>query len=342
VKKGSWKTFSEQAGPMAAPRLFRRMAFFVLCGTIAGCGGDPLVSVGGLPQELEPADLLVFAPHPDDEMLGCAGIIRQALSRGKRVKVALFTNGDGFPLWASHVTHKAADRLGPEDYLELARFRQHQSQTALKALGGKPEDLVFLGYPDAGLGQVYLARGPTSFQQKFTKKTETYGMAQQDYHTAIHGRAASYTYESALADVVEIIRAFRPGRVCVTNEADTHRDHQAAFRFVRDGVKAAGYQGAFDTYLIHGGPEWPWPRGNAPQFPFEARQVKGVRNPLGVPWPPPRRVAISQEENRFKLAAIQAHSTHLAGAPPGPLAEELEWFESFVKSEEVFWPADPK
>jgi LmbE family N-acetylglucosaminyl deacetylase len=275
-------------------------------------------------------------------MLGCGGILRQAISKGKRVKIALFTNGDGFPLWASHLARKPVDRLTPEDYLELCRFRQLQSQAALKAIGGKPGDLVFLGYPDAGLDQVYLARGRAPFRQKFTQKTETYGLAQQEYHTALYGRAAPYTYESALADVVELIRTFRPRRICVTNEADTHRDHQAAFRFVRDGVQAAGFEGPFDTYLVHGGKEWPWPVGLKPQSPFEAHEVKGVRNPLGVPWPPPRRVPISLEENRFKLSAIQAHATHLADAAQGPLAEEREYFDSFVKSEEVFWPGNPK
>jgi LmbE family N-acetylglucosaminyl deacetylase len=318
---------------------FRRLAPFLLCGAVAGCGGTPATSAGELTQEREPADLLVFAPHPDDEALGCAGIVRQALAKGKRVKIALFTNGDGFPGVASLLAHKPAEQLAPEDYLALARFRQLQSLAALQALGGKPGDLVFLGYPDAGLDQVYLARGSAPFEQKFTRKSETYGPAQQDYHRAVHGRAASYTYASALADVVELIKSFRPGRVYVTSEADRHRDHQAAFRFVRDGIKAAGYEGVFETYLIHGGPEWPWPQGITPESRLEAHQVKGDQIPLGVPWPPPQRVPLSPEEARFKLAAIRAHATHLAGAMQGALVQEREYLESFVKSEEVFWPA---
>jgi len=289
-----------------------------------------------------PADLLVFAPHPDDEALGCAGILRQAIAGGRRVKVVVFTNGDGFPALASLITRSPADRLRPEDYLELARFRQIQSQAALRTLGGKPGDLVFLGYPDAGLDQVYLTGGSAPFRQKFTLKTETYGPAQPDYHTTVHGSAAPYTHASVLADVVDLIRTFRPGRICVTSEADRHPDHQAAFRFVRDGAKAAGYEGVLETYLIHGGPEWPWPRGITPQSGLEAHGVKGERIPLGVPWPPPFRIALSPEEVRLKLAAIQAHASHLAGAVEGPLVQEREYLESFVKSEEVFWRADPK
>lgn len=309
----------------------------LLLWTALGCGTAP---DGARVQA--PADLLVFAPHPDDEVLGCAGIIRRALAGGRRVKVVLFTNGDGFPAAASLVARKPADRLAPQDYVDLARFRQTQSQTAFKTLGGSPGDLVFLGYPDAGLDQVYLARGPLPFRQKFTGKAETYGPAQPDYRSAVYGHAASYTYDSALADVVELIRTFKPGRICVTSDADRHRDHQAAFRFVRDGVAAAGYTGAFETYLIHGGPEWPWPKGVTPESRLEAHEVKGIRIPLDVPWPPPSRIALTPEEIRVKHAAIRAHATHLAGALEGSFAEEREYLESFVKSEEVFWPADPR
>jgi len=297
------------------------MALALLAWTLSGCGGTAELETG------DPGDLLVFAPHPDDEALGCAGILRQAIARGKRVKVVLFTNGDGFPAFAALLARKPAESLTPEDYAELARYRQNQSRTALKELGGNPEDLVFLGYPDAGLDQVYLTRGPEPFRQKFTQRTET------------AGRGAPYTQASALADTVELLRTFKPGRVCVTSEADRHRDHQAACRFVRDAVKEAGYRGAFDTYLIHGGPEWPWPLGITPQSRLEEHLVKGERIPSGVSWPPPRRVPLSPEETRFKLAAIRAHATHLADAPPGPLRQERDYLESFVKSEEIFWPA---
>jgi LmbE family N-acetylglucosaminyl deacetylase len=299
---------------------FRSLALLLLAGCAAGTGGGRSV------------DLLVFAPHPDDEVLGCAGILRQSLAAGGRVKIVLFTSGDGFPGFASLLARKPAEQLGPEDFQELARYRQNQSLEALRVLGGRPEDLVFLGYPDSGLEQVVLARGPTPVQQKFTRRSETYGVAGR--------RPAPYTYAAALADVVDLIRASSPARICVTSSADRHPDHRAAFRLVSDGADAAGFAGPIDTYLIHGGPEWPWPLGITPESRFDAHSVKGEQIPLGVPWPPPRRIALSAEESRVKLAAIRAHATHLATATEGPLAHERAYLESFVKSEEVFWPAE--
>src|SRR5499433_1490944 len=77
-----------------------------------------------------PESIVVFAPHPDDEVIGCAGIIQQALARGARVKVIAITSGDGFPAAAAGVAHKPVDQVGPDDFLALSRFRQMQSRTA--------------------------------------------------------------------------------------------------------------------------------------------------------------------------------------------------------------------
>src|SRR6201993_4684267 len=90
--------------------------------------------------------IVVFAPHPDDEVIGCAGIIMQALARGARVKVVAITSGDGFPAAAAGVTHQAVDQVGPDDFIALSRFRQVESRTALGILGGKADDLIVLGY----------------------------------------------------------------------------------------------------------------------------------------------------------------------------------------------------
>src|SRR5499427_9522899 len=63
--------------------------------------------------------IVIFAPHPDDEVIGCAGIIMQALARGARVKVVDITSGDGFDAAAAGVTHKAVNQVGPDDFLVL-------------------------------------------------------------------------------------------------------------------------------------------------------------------------------------------------------------------------------
>jgi LmbE family N-acetylglucosaminyl deacetylase len=282
-------------------------------------------------------DLLVFAPHPDDETLGCGGILLQALRRGERIKVVFFTNGDGFPGFASRIRETPTERLREEDFKELARYRQDQAQAALRILGAAPGDLIFLGYPDSGLEAIYQSKGTQAFRQKYTGMSETYGAAQPDYHSWVHGRPAPYTSASVQEDVEELIRTLRPRRVCVTPDADQHPDHRAAFRFVRDALERTDFTGDVYTYLIHGGPEWPWPLGSTPASRYDAHDVKGKPVPLGVPWPPPLRVPLTLEEAGEKSKAVQAHASHLAGVSGGALGEERTFLESFVKAEEVFW-----
>lgn len=276
--------------------------------------------------------IVVFAPHPDDEVIGCAGVIMQELARGTPVKVVAITSGDGFPEAAAGVTHKPVNQVGPDDFLALSRFRQMQSRTALGILGGNAEDLILLGYPDGELGNLYNSTGDKVIRQQFTKKNETYALIQKDYHSSVHGKPAPYQRNSVLGDLVELLTTLHPTEIYVTDETDGHIDHRAAFWFLRDAAKQAGYKGAFYTFLVHGLPAWPFPTGVTPDQPFESRKVDGEVVPRGLPWPPPRRVPLTLEQAQRKLKSIQAHNIPVVGMP-----EHQAEMESFVKSEEVFW-----
>lgn len=76
---------------------------------------------------------LVLAPHPDDESLGCGGLIALACALGHPPAVAILTDGSG-----SHpgsVSHPPAD---------LAALRQAEARRAVACLGLPAERLVFL------------------------------------------------------------------------------------------------------------------------------------------------------------------------------------------------------
>jgi len=276
--------------------------------------------------------IVIFAPHPDDEVIGCAGIIMQALARGARVKVVDITSGDGFDAAAAGLTHKKVDEVRPDDFFALSRLRQTQSRNALEILGGKADDLIVLGYPDGDLGSLYDSTDEKVVRQQFTKKNETYALIQKDYHTSVHGKPVLYQRSSLLGDLAELLTTLQPTEIFVTDETDGHLDHRAAFWFVRDAAKQAGYKGAVYTYLVHGLPAWPFPSGVTPNRPFESRKVDGEMAPRGLPWPPPRRVPLTPEQAQRKLKSIQAHDITVVGMP-----DHQKEMESFVKSEEVFW-----
>src|SRR5215467_5306181 len=276
--------------------------------------------------------IVIFAPHPDDEAIGCAGIMQQALARGARVKVVDITSGDGFNAAAAGVTHKSVDQVGPEDFFALSRLRQIQSRNAIEILGGKADDLIILGYPDGDLGNLYERTDDKVIRHQFTKKDETYALIQKDYHTSVHGKPAPYKRSSVLDDLSEVLKTLQPTEIYVTDATDGHIDHRAAFEFVRDAAKQVGYKGAFYTYLVHGLPAWPFPTGVTPTQPFESRKVDGEVAPRGLPWPPPRRVPLTPLQAQRKLRSIQAHDIPVVGMP-----NHQKEMESFVKSEEVFW-----
>ncbi len=69
-------------------------------------------------------DVLVIAPHPDDEVLGCGGTIRRLAREGRRVAVAIVTKGT--PLYPSSQVRKvrreaarAAEILGVSELIFL-------------------------------------------------------------------------------------------------------------------------------------------------------------------------------------------------------------------------------
>src|SRR5215467_15401294 len=144
--------------------------------------------------------IVIFAPHPDDEVIGCAGIIMQALARGARVKVVDITSGDGFDAAAAGLSHKKVDEVGPDDFFALSRLRQTQSRQALEILGGKADDLIVLGYPDGDLGNLYESTDDKVIRHSATRKDETYALIQKDYHTSLHGKPVPYQRSSLLGD----------------------------------------------------------------------------------------------------------------------------------------------
>jgi LmbE family N-acetylglucosaminyl deacetylase len=287
---------------------------------------------------LTAADVVVFAPHPDDESIGCGGVIQQALAAGKRVRVVWFTYGDGYPLAAAALRGKAETQLVAEDFLALARVRQREGLAATRILGLKREDVTFLGYPDAGLDKVYETVGDAPFRSPFTGKSETFGPLRPEYHSMMHGRPAAYTRAAVLSDVAEIVRAAQPSQIYASSGADQHLDHHAAFLFVRDALASVGYGGKRSVFLVHAEPlaTYPCPPGPTPHTPiwpcppFDGRQIVP-----DAPWPPPERVPVTVAQAERKLAAIRAHRSQWQLEP------ERTYVETFVKSEEVFWPLSP-
>lgn len=291
------------------------------------------VSMASLPGE---ADILIFSPHPDDESLAFAGVILQAHSEGKKVYLVTFTNGDGFALAAATAFCKPMAALQPSDMLELGRLRQIEELEAIALLGLNATEVSFLGYPDGGLRRVYETSDNSVYTHPATQMRETYGLHQSDYHSVAHGRPAAYNKLSVLSDITEIIQRVAPRQIYVTHPADTHPDHRAVFWFVRDALRALQSKGSLYTALVHAGAAaaWPLPHGATPGQPFEPPPLVLKTGEHPVSWPPAKHIPLDADQARIKLSSIQAHRSQLR------LDIGVDFFESFVKREEIFWTVD--
>lgn len=280
---------------------------------------------------LPAADLLIFAPHPDDESVGAGGIIQQAVGAGKTVRVVFITSGDGYPQAMAARLKKPVAELRPADFVSLALTRQLEAMAAATILGLRPSDLIFLGYPDGALPDAYENESESGIESPFTALRATYGPAVPDYHTSTHGRPGPYTRRSLVADATEILRDSEPAQVFVTDQADTHPDHRATFNVVTEAAANAGYSGERLTMVVHSGSaeRWPWPSGATSSAGFEPHEVDGTTFPMGVRWPAPVRVPLTAAQCAVKMRAIAAHASQCA--------VDREYLESFVKAEELFW-----
>ena len=103
--------------------------------------GDVLRQIRDLPfadlDSFAPGTVLILAPHPDDETLGCGGMIATACARGRPPVVVVLTDGTG--------SHSGSPSYPPA---RLRALREAEARTATALLGLPPDRLHFLGLPD--------------------------------------------------------------------------------------------------------------------------------------------------------------------------------------------------
>lgn len=83
---------------------------------------------------------LIFAPHADDEVIGCGGLVALLVNRGVPVQVCFVSDGElGDP----------EGRMHGSTVVEHRRAEAHRATTVLGSLSPR-----FMGLPDGGLGRV--------------------------------------------------------------------------------------------------------------------------------------------------------------------------------------------
>src|SRR5829696_9912086 len=93
--------------------------------------------MSGSPRGAGDMNVLVVAPHPDDEAIGCGGAVCRHAARGDRVSAVFLTSGE---LGLKHLPRA-----------EACRVREAEAEAAAVVLG--LSRLTFLRQPDWGVGE---------------------------------------------------------------------------------------------------------------------------------------------------------------------------------------------
>lgn len=268
------------------------------------------------PLALKPTDrILVLAPHPDDEVLGCAGVLQTAQAMGLPVRVVFFTYGDNNE-W-SFTVYRKHPVLVPASVRRMGELRRTEALNAAEVLGLVPGQLTFLGYPDFGTYRIWTQHWADEppLRSMLTRVNHV------PYPDALRA-GAPYKGEDVLRDLTTILREFKPTRVFVSHPADHNPDHRALYLFttvalwdLRDEM-----QPEVSPYLVHF-PRWPKPRGRHP----DGTLLPPARLGATVAW---KVLPLTPEQSAAKEAALRRHRTQTEYSG--------KYLMSFIRRNELF------
>ena len=264
---------------------------------------------------LKPDDrILILAPHPDDEILGCAGVIQKAVSLNLPLRIVFLTYGDSNQ-WAFMVYRKHPVVM-PKAIETMGVVRHDEAVAASAILGVGASHLTFLGYPDFGTIDIWLNHWGTrpAYRSLLTRSRTV------PYKDAFR-YGAHYKGEEILQDIITVLRRFHPTKIFVSHPADHNGDHLAFYLFTRVALWEAKMD-RFEIYpyLIH---DLSWPR------------IKGD-HPEEIIEPPSRMENSISWKNYFlppsaiekKREALEAHKSQYQSSK--------KYLLSFIRRNELF------
>ncbi len=265
--------------------------------------------------------VLIVAPHPDDESVGCGGLIASAMAVGAAVQVVYVTNGDAFRTAAQKLF---SERSVPgKDYEKLAQMRQREAVAALARLGVDGSHAVFLGYPDRGIDRLWLQNWSPAdpYTSRYTKTDhDPYGGSLRAH--------APYAGRALLDDLDSVIRTFRPTIVIAPHPSDIHGDHWASYCFT---VAALYELKLLDNvklwlYLVRTQNRWLSSSGRL----MDPTAAPAMADEYGTQW---YTLPLTADEARRKREAIGKHSTQLLVMK--------DWLTNFARQRELYGRVTP-
>ncbi len=258
--------------------------------------------------------VLIVAPHPDDECIATSGLIQQAIATGARVHVLYLTYGDNHELayWAM----KKIPALTPAQYRSLGETRHAEGIRGAQAMGLKPDDLTFLGYPDSGTLRIW----ETTWQPGTSRFHAATGTRVVPYSDAL-SPGSPYNAAAILTDFKSVLLSFSPTIIVLPSPLDLNPDHQAGYLYATAALSDLGMNPVRYTYIVHSG-HFPEPR---------------LYNPLAVLTPPSFVASLPLQLRNLQLSSGQVTLKHAATMLYRSQTEvSYRLLASFCRRNEVF------
>jgi LmbE family N-acetylglucosaminyl deacetylase len=194
--------------------------------------------------------LLIFAPHPDDEVIAAGGLIQQAREAGGTVRVVYLTSGDSYTASVRAEEHVARPRGA--DYRAYGHQREDEARAALRTLGVGAWSLTFLGFPNGGLNRLM----STYWSELRSPYRSPYTRLRRPARSESFILDTEYRGEDLTQELAEIIGDFKPTIVLVPRPEDQHADHCATWFFVADALGDVTrvhprFQTDLINYIVH-------------------------------------------------------------------------------------------
>ena len=255
--------------------------------------------------------VIIFAPHQDDEILGCAGTIDLLNKSNIEIFIVFATNGDFYG--------KAS-----------AEIRLQESTTALNALGIQEDHIIVLGFADTGMAykesflwKMYHSHAEETINSPVSDSTyhpfdcEEYSKGKYGMHLPYTKKAFSYVLKSLIEDI-------KPDIIITSSSLDMHGDHSALCRFIENTIDEMNINIRIYQYIIHSGNDKEWPCRNSMYY----TRPENVSEDL---WQ--RRITVELDKSFDKKSLIELFQSQLS--PSGYLLSFAKREEFFLDTKEV-------
>jgi glucosamine-6-phosphate deaminase len=218
---------------------------------------DRMATICTHPGGSTPSTVLIFSPHPDDDVISMGGTIIRLVEQGHKVHVAYMTSGNiavfDHDAWRfidfaaqfnrlfgidqeqttriqggihDFLRSKRAGQLDTEDILKIkALIRETEARAAALACGIPPEQLEFMNL--------------------------------RFYRTGTIAKAPMHPQD--IADIIALLERLQPAQIYVAGElSDPHGTHRVCAEAIFDAVRHVGTKGQqFEVWLYRGAwEEW--------------------------------------------------------------------------------------